>query len=53
MSTKKTLALALVGTLVCGSAVAFTLIVIMLVSVTIYMRLIARLHASRDDQAIV
>jgi spermidine/putrescine transport system permease protein len=36
-----------------GSAVAFTLIVIMLVTVTIYMRLIARLHASRDDQAIV
>ncbi len=36
-----------------GSAVAFTLIVIMLVTVTLYMRLIARLHASRDDQAIV
>ncbi len=36
-----------------GSAVAFTLILIMLVSVTIYMRLIARLHVSRDDTAIM
>jgi spermidine/putrescine transport system permease protein len=36
-----------------GSAVAFTLIVIMLVTVTIYMRLIARLHTSRDDVSIM
>lgn len=32
-----------------GSAVAFTLIVIMLVTVTIYMRLISRLGNQRDD----
>ena len=36
-----------------GSAVAVMLILVMLVTVTIYMRLIARLHASRADQAIV
>ncbi|MEM8812377.1 MAG: ABC transporter permease [Pseudomonadota bacterium] len=36
-----------------GSAVAFTLIVIMLVSVTIYMRLIARLSAGRKDVSIM
>jgi spermidine/putrescine transport system permease protein len=36
-----------------GSAVAFTLIVIMLVTVTIYMRLIARLHAGRQDVSIM
>ncbi|MFQ5567013.1 MAG: ABC transporter permease [Paracoccaceae bacterium] len=36
-----------------GSAVAFTLIVIMLVTVTIYMRLIARLDTSRDDTPIM
>ena len=36
-----------------GSAVAFTLIVIMLVTVTIYMRLIKRLHSSRDDVSIM
>jgi spermidine/putrescine transport system permease protein len=36
-----------------GSAVAFTLIIVMLVTVTIYIRLIARLHASRDDVAIM
>ena len=36
-----------------GSAVAFTLIVIMLVTVTIYMRLIARLHTRRDDISIM
>ena len=36
-----------------GSAVAFTLIVIMLVTVTIYMRLIARLHAGREDVSIM
>lgn len=32
-----------------GSAVAFTLIVIMLITVTIYMRLISRLGSQRDD----
>jgi spermidine/putrescine transport system permease protein len=36
-----------------GSAVAFTLIVIMLVTVTIYMRLIARLHVGRQDISIM
>jgi spermidine/putrescine transport system permease protein len=36
-----------------GSAVAFTLIVLMLVTVTIYMRLIARLQTGRDDVAIM
>lgn len=36
-----------------GSAVAFTLIVIMLVTVTIYMRLIARLQAGRADVSIM
>lgn len=36
-----------------GSAVAFTLIVIMLVTVTVYMRLIARLQTGRDDVSIV
>lgn len=36
-----------------GSAVAFTLIVIMLVTVTIYMRVIARLHTSRADVSIM
>ena len=36
-----------------GSAVAFTLIVIMLVTVTIYMRLIARLRLGRDDAQIM
>ncbi|MEL6104077.1 MAG: ABC transporter permease [Pseudomonadota bacterium] len=36
-----------------GSAVAFTLIVIMLITVTIYMRLIARLQTGRDDAAVM
>ena len=36
-----------------GSAVAFTLIVIMLITVTIYMRLIARLQTGRDDVSIM
>ncbi|MEM8744353.1 MAG: ABC transporter permease [Pseudomonadota bacterium] len=36
-----------------GSAVAFTLIVIMLITVTIYMRLIARLQTGRDDVAVM
>ncbi|WP_306116042.1 MULTISPECIES: ABC transporter permease [unclassified Roseovarius] len=36
-----------------GSAVAFTLIVIMLVTVTIYMRLIARLQTGRDDVSVM
>jgi spermidine/putrescine transport system permease protein len=36
-----------------GSAVAVTLIAIMLVTVTIYMRLIARLHAGREDLSIM
>ena len=36
-----------------GSAVAFTLILIMLVTVTIYMRLIARLQTGRDDVAVM
>ena len=36
-----------------GSAVAFTLIVIMLITVTIYMRLIARLRIGRDDVAVM
>ncbi|GGB63375.1 ABC transporter permease [Roseibium aquae] len=36
-----------------GSAVAFTLIVIMLVTVTVYMRLIARLHSGRQDISIM
>lgn len=36
-----------------GSAVAFTLIMIMLVTVTIYMRLIARLQTNRDDVSIM
>lgn len=36
-----------------GSAVAFTLIVIMLVTVTLYMRLIARLNTQRDDTSIM
>ncbi|SRR6056297_938011 len=36
-----------------GSAIAVTLIVIMLVSVTIYMRLIARLSRQRDDVALM
>ena len=36
-----------------GSAVAFTLIVIMLITVTIYMRLIARLRVGRDDAQIM
>ncbi|MBK0399054.1 ABC transporter permease [Limibaculum sp. M0105] len=36
-----------------GSAVAFTLILIMLVTVAIYMRLIARLQVRRDDVAIM
>ena len=36
-----------------GSAVAVTLIVIMLVTVTIYMRLIARLGARREDVSIM
>lgn len=36
-----------------GSAVAFTLIVVMLVTVTIYMRLIARLHVGREDISIM
>ena len=36
-----------------GSAVAFTLIVIMLVTVTIYMRLIAWLHSQRDDISVM
>ncbi|MEO1138987.1 MAG: ABC transporter permease [Pseudomonadota bacterium] len=36
-----------------GSAVAFTLIVIMLITVTVYMRLIARLQTGRDDVAVM
>ncbi len=36
-----------------GSAVAFTLIVVMLVTVTIYMRLISRLQAGREDVSIM
>jgi len=36
-----------------GSAVAFTLIVIMLVTVTAYMRLIARLSVGRDDVSVM
>lgn len=36
-----------------GSAVAFTLIIIMLVTVTIYMRLIARLQTGREDVSIM
>ncbi|MCR9219101.1 MAG: ABC transporter permease [Alphaproteobacteria bacterium] len=36
-----------------GSAVAVMLIVIMLVTVTVYMRLIARLHTSRDDVSVM
>jgi spermidine/putrescine transport system permease protein len=36
-----------------GSAVAFTLILIMLVSVTIYMRLISRLQTGRNDVSIM
>lgn len=36
-----------------GSAVAFTLIVIMLVTVTLYMRLIGRLNTQRDDMSIM
>jgi spermidine/putrescine transport system permease protein len=36
-----------------GSAVAFSLIVIMLITVTIYMRLIARLRTGRDDVAVM
>lgn len=36
-----------------GSAVAVTLIVVMLVTVTLYMRLISRLHAHREDVALM
>jgi spermidine/putrescine transport system permease protein len=36
-----------------GSAVAFTLIAIMLVTVTLYMRLIVRLNSQRDDTSIM
>ncbi len=36
-----------------GSAVAITLVVVMLITVTIYMRLISRLGASRDDVSIM
>jgi spermidine/putrescine transport system permease protein len=36
-----------------GSAVAVALVVIMLITVTVYMRLISRLGASRDDVAIM
>jgi len=36
-----------------GSAVAFTLILIMLVSVMVYMRLISRLQIGRDDVSIM
>lgn len=36
-----------------GSAVAATLVFVMLITVTIYMRLIARLGASRDDVSIM
>ncbi|WP_108862489.1 ABC transporter permease [Ruegeria sp. Alg231-54] len=36
-----------------GSAVAVTLVVIMLITVTIYMRLISRLGASREDVSIM
>ncbi|MGC3938732.1 ABC transporter permease [Roseobacter sp. EG26] len=36
-----------------GSAVAFTLIVVMLITVTIYMRLIARLQTGREDVAVM
>ncbi|MEM1432329.1 MAG: ABC transporter permease [Pseudomonadota bacterium] len=36
-----------------GSAVAFTLIVIMLICVTIYMRLLSRLRTGRDDAAFL
>lgn len=36
-----------------GSAIAVTLIVVMLVTVTIYMRLISRLNRQRDDVALM
>ncbi len=36
-----------------GSAVAVTLVVVMLITVTIYMRLISRLGASREDVSIM
>ena len=36
-----------------GSAVAVTLIVVMLVTVTLYMRLVSRLSRSRDDVALM
>ncbi|WP_455372865.1 ABC transporter permease [Limibacillus halophilus] len=36
-----------------GSAVAFTLILIMLVTVTLYMRVIARLNTQRDDMSVM
>jgi spermidine/putrescine transport system permease protein len=36
-----------------GSAVAVTLIVVMLVTVTVYMRLISRLNAQRDDISLM
>ena len=36
-----------------GSAVAVTLIVVMLATVTIYMRLMARLSANRDDVSLI
>jgi spermidine/putrescine transport system permease protein len=36
-----------------GSAVAVTLIAIMLLTVTVYMRLIGRLNARRDDVSIM
>lgn len=35
-----------------GSAVAFTLIVVMLVTISIYMRLIAHLHPDREDTSV-
>ena len=36
-----------------GSAVAVTLVVVMLITVTVYMRLISRLGASREDVSIM
>jgi spermidine/putrescine transport system permease protein len=36
-----------------GSAVAVTLVVVMLITVTIYMRLISRLGASREDVSVM
>ena len=36
-----------------GSAVAVTLVVIMLITVTLYMRLVTRFGAGRDDVALM